>query len=72
MKTHRGGYLALGTLMMLFLGSIYAWSYFKQALSAVFPMWNQKQLSMTFTIMMILFAIGGLLGGKLTKTIKHR
>ena len=56
---------------MLFLGAIYAWSYFKTALSAEFPIWNQKQLSLTFTIMMILFAGGGVLGGKLSKTIKH-
>lgn len=64
-------YLWVGTLMMLLLGSIYAWSYFKTALGAIFPMWNQKQLSLTFTIMMILFAAGGLLGGKLSKIIRH-
>ena len=64
-------YLWVGTLMMLLLDSIYAWSYFKTALGAIFPMWNQKQLSLTFTIMMILFAAGGLLGGKLSKTIRH-
>lgn len=64
-------YLWVGTLMMMLLGSIYAWSYFKTALGAIFPMWNQKQLSLTFTIMMILFAAGGLLGGKLSKTIRH-
>lgn len=64
-------YLWVGTLMMLLLGSIYAWSYFKTALGAIFPMWNQKQLSLTFTIMMILFAAGGLLGGKLSKPIRH-
>ena len=64
-------YLWVGTLMILLLGSIYAWSYFKTALGAIFPMWNQKQLSLTFTIMMILFAAGGLLGGKLSKTIRH-
>ena len=68
----RGRYVAVGTLMLVFLGTIYAWSYFKAALGDIFPMWNQKQLSLTFTIMMILFALGGLLGGKLTKTIRHR
>ena len=68
----RGKYVAAGTLMLIFLGSIYAWSYFKSAISLNFPMWNQKQLSLTFTIMMICFAVGGLLGGKLTKTISRR
>lgn len=68
-RTH---FVVVGTIMLLFLGTIYAWSYFKTALNQVFPMWNAKQLSLTFTIMMILFAMGGLLGGKLTKTIRHR
>lgn len=69
---NRVKFVVAGTMMLLFLGSIYAWSFFKEALSAEFPMWNQKQLSLTFTIMMILFALGGLLGGKLTKRIRHR
>ena len=68
----RGRYVAVGTLMLVFLGTIYAWSYFKAALGDIFLMWNKKQLSLTFTIMMILFALGGLLGGKLTKTSRHR
>lgn len=73
MKTSkRIHFVVAGTLMMLFLGTIYAWSYFKNAISQLFPMWNAKQLSLTFTIMMILFATGGLLGGKLTKNIRHR
>ena len=71
-SNNRAKYVVTGTLMLVFLGTIYAWSYFKAALGDIFPMWNQKQLSLTFTIMMILFALGGLLGGKLTKTIRHR
>ena len=51
---------------------MYAWSYFKSAIQVEFPLWNQKQLSLTFSIMMICFAMGGLLGGKLTKTISRR
>ena len=68
----RTTYVVAGTLMMLFLGAIYAWSYFKTAIAQLFPMWNEKQLSLTFTIMMILFAAGGLLGGKLTQRFRHR
>lgn len=68
-RTH---FVVSGTIMMLFLGTIYAWSYFKAALGDIFPMWNAKQLSFNFSIMMILFAMGGLIGGKLTKTIPHR
>lgn len=68
----RGRYVVAGTLMLIFLGCIYAWSYFKSAINVIFPMWSQKQLSLTFTIMMILFAAGGLLGGKLTRSISRR
>lgn len=68
----RGRYVVAGTLMLIFLGCIYAWSYFKSAINVIFPMWSQKQLSLTFTIMMICFAMGGLLGGKLTKTIARK
>ncbi len=68
----RGRFVIAGTVMLLFLGTIYAWSYFKAALSAVYPMWNAKQLSFNFSVMMILFALGGIFGGKLTKTIPHR
>ncbi len=68
----RSHFVLVGTMMMLFLGTIYAWSFFKAALNDVFPMWNDKQLSFTFSIMMIMFALGGLTGGKLTKAIPHR
>ena len=69
---NRGKFVVIGTLMLIFLGSIYAWSYFKTAIGAVFPIWDQKQLSLTFTIMMICFALGGLLGGQLSKTLSRR
>lgn len=69
---HRTKYVVFGTLILIFLGTIYAWSYFKASLGEIFPMWNQKQLSLTFSIMMILFAFGGLLGGKLAQKILHR
>ena len=68
----RGHLVAIGTIMLMFLGTIYAWSYFKTSLRELFPMWNDKQLSMTFTIMMIMFATGGLAGGKLTGRLGRR
>ena len=71
MKNNRIKFVIAGALMLLFLGTIYAWSYFKASLAEIFP-WDQKQLSLTFTIMMVTFALGGLTGGKLTKFIRHR
>lgn len=62
-----------GIILMLFLGAMYAWSYFNVALSSVYPDWSQKQLALTFTIMMSCFCLGGLVAGSfLTKVKKSR
>ena len=40
---------AVGIVLMLLLGAMYAWSYFKIALEAVYPAWSQSQVTLTFT-----------------------
>ncbi len=54
---------SVGTLLMLVLGSMYAWSYFKVALGNAYPTWSQTQITLNFTIMMISFCLGSLLAG---------
>lgn len=68
----RNKYVVIGTLMLIFLGTIYAWSYFKSAISLEFPTWNDKQLSLNFTIMMICFGLGGFAGGSLSKRYSRK
>ena len=58
-------YLAVGTLLLIFCGLIYGWSLFKTPFSEVYTGWSLSQLSMTFTISMIFFCIGGFVAGKL-------
>ena len=53
----------VGIVLMLFLGAMYAWSYFKVALGAAYPMWNQTQVTLAFTVLMSVFCLGGLLAG---------
>lgn len=71
-KLRRWPYALVGLVQMLFLGSMYAWSYFKVALGETFPMWSQKQITLNFTLMMCVFCIGGVLAGKISDRVSKQ
>lgn len=71
LKKARWGYLLLGVVLLLFLGLIYAWSVFRAPLEAEFG-WSKAQASVTFSISMMMFCLGGLAGGILTGKKGHR
>lgn len=58
--------LFIGFLIMLFSGVFYAWSLFRVELESRFPDWSSSAASMNFSLFIIFFCLGGLLGGKLT------
>ena len=62
-------YLGTATLSLLFLGLIYAWSIFRTPFGELFPVWSVSQMSMTFTISMIFFCLGGFAGGIMSKSL---
>lgn len=64
--------LIVATVSLLFLGLIYAWSIFRGPLSEVYPTWTLSQLSLTFTISMSMFCIGGFIGGISGKVLSLR
>lgn len=64
-------YLVVGTIALLFVGIIYAWSILKAPLAQEFA-WTPSQLSLNFTIAMAFYCVGGVLGGVIRKKIGLR
>ena len=69
MKCNRWFYAAMGVLVLLFAGLIYAWSVLSRPVSAFFTDWSSAQLSLTFTICMMFFCLGGFFSGLFSEKI---
>lgn len=66
MKIQSRAFMAIGgQAVMLFAGMVYSWSVISSPIAAEFTSWNKLQLSFTFTLVMIMFCVGGLIGGLL-------
>jgi len=68
-KQSRWLYAIVGTFVLLFAGLVYAWSVLSMPIAKEFAQWTQSQLSLTFTLVMAFFCIGGFVGGLLLKKI---
>ena len=71
-KLNRWVYAALGVLILLFAGMVYAWSVLSGPIAQEFPEWTKAQLSLTFTIVMILFCVGCMVGGFLSSKVSAK
>lgn len=71
LKRKRRLYLILGTLLLLLLGLVYAWSVFIVPLEADFG-WRRSETSMVFTLVMAALCVGGMLSGNLVKRFSTR
>ena len=71
-KLNRWTYAVVGIIVLLLAGLVYAWSVFSSPIAAYFSDWTKAQLSLTFTICMGFFCLGGLLGGLLSNKIKTK
>ncbi len=65
--------MAIGGLaVMLFAGMVYSWSVISLPIATEFASWSKLQLSFTFTLVMIMFCVGGLVGGLLNEKASLR
>lgn len=65
-------YVALGTIVLLFSGMIYAWSILSAPLIEEYSNWSLSQISFAFTICTFMFCIGGFLRGVIAEKISAR
>ncbi|MCC8152609.1 MAG: MFS transporter [Lachnospiraceae bacterium] len=56
-------YAVTGVIVLLFIGIIFAWSVLSIPIAEEFTDWSKAQLSMTFTIAISCFCLGGMVGG---------
>lgn len=68
-KVNRWFYAAIGFAILLFAGMVYAWSVLSVPIAKEFPEWTKAQLSLTFTITMMMFCAGCMAGGFLAEKI---
>ncbi len=71
-KTNRTLLVIFGVITLIFAGLIYAWSVLSAPIAGEFSNWSKAQLSLTFTIVMIIFCLGQLICGLLAKRINPK
>lgn len=71
-QNNRWKYAVAGVIILLFAGLIYAWSVLSSPIAAEFSDWSKGSLSLTFTMAMSFFCIGGFIAGLLAGKVKER
>lgn len=71
-KVSRWFYAAIGVTVLFFAGMVYAWSVLSAPIANEFPEWTKAQLSLTFTLMIMMFCVGCIVGGFWAEKISAR
>ena len=71
-RMNRWVYAIVGIITLLFIGLIYAWTVLQAPIAAQYPGWSKGAISLTFTLVMIFFCLGGFAGGLLAKKAPAR
>ena len=69
---NRWVYAIIGVISLLIAGLIYAWSVMSKPIAASRPEWTTAQLSVTFTVVMAFFCLGGFIAGLFSKKVNPR
>ena len=64
--------LLTGSLVFVCIGIVYAWSMFAGTFKASFPTWTNKDLGMTFTLIMGFFCLGNFYAGVLGERLSTK
>jgi len=60
---------AAGTFLLLILGTFFAWSLYRVYVNDLFPKFTATQLSLNFSLFVVIFCLGSLLAGVLSKKL---
>lgn len=71
-RINRWIYAVVGVVISLMVGMVYAWSILSGPIAQEFSSWNKAQLSMTFTVVMLMFCVGCTVGGALSAKVEPR
>lgn len=71
-KIERWGYAAVGVIILLMAGLVYAWTIMSKSIGAAYPEWTATQLSVTFTLTMMMFCFGCLGAGVFSKKVNPK
>ena len=70
--TNRWMHCIAGVIILLFAGLIYAWSVLSGPIVSEFSNWSKGSISLTFTLAMSFFCLGGLAAGLVAGKIRER
>ena len=71
-QANRWIYVIIGVIVLLLAGLVYTWTVMSKTIGAEHTDWSAAQLSLTFTLVMAFFCIGGLIAGTISKKVSPK
>lgn len=71
-RANRWIYVIIGVIVLLLAGLVYTWTVMSKTIGAEHTDWTAAQLSLTFTLVMAFFCVGGLIAGTISKKVSPK